>query len=416
MRIPSFTQFRRQIESLNRQSESIMNIRTRINSGKKLINSSDDPILAQSINRSKDYLDLLNSYKNNLNMAQTRISLQDSTMTACSSELVRASELIKSAQNDTLSDADRRSIATELQGIMKNMANLANTRDGSREYIFSGTSVNTLPYSMVGSSYQYGGSLDSSSVNIGQSASIIYGESGQRIFGDIKTGNGVFTISQGSTPNTGTAEAAVGYVTSNASYVPDTYTMSFVTNSAGQLAYQIVGAASGQVIPVPPQTSPADAPQYVAGQTVTFNGVNFVMNGNPALTDQFVIAPSTKQNALETINQVVAELNKSIVTPADRAAFHQAMGELSESVKGISKHITNVQSEIGYRGKEVEDLTLANATEIKDQTLALGNFENADTYQLISDLAAEGTALEMNQKLYAKIQEFFTQLLQTTFQ
>jgi len=132
MRIPSFTQFRRQIESLNRQSESIMNIRTRINSGKKLINSSDDPILAQSINRSKDYLDLLNSYKNNLNMAQTRISLQDSTMTACSSELVRASELIKSAQNDTLSDADRRSIATELQGIMKNMANLANTRDGSR--------------------------------------------------------------------------------------------------------------------------------------------------------------------------------------------------------------------------------------------------------------------------------------------
>jgi flagellar hook-associated protein 3 FlgL len=415
MRVPSYTQYKHQTDLLTSQYEKINTIQEKINSGKKLINSSDDPVLAQSIKTTKDYINLLDSFKKNMTMARTRTTQIESSITGSLNEVNRAAELIKTAQNDTLSDNDRLNISKELEGIARNISNYANSRDGNGDYIFSGTKSNSHTFVAIGSNYQYGGSQETSAIMIDNSTSIIYGESGQKIYGDIKLGNGVFMISQGPVPNTGTAETSVGNVSSQSAYVEDTYTISFVTNGSGKLAYQVTGASSGQVIPVPPQTSPGDAPEYKDGDAISFNGINFVMRGKPVIGDQFIVEPSKKQNALDTINQVAELLRKPITTDSERAAFHQKLGELSSSVQAVSKHLTQVLSEVGYRSKELEVHETNHANEMKDQQIILSKYESADEYELISELTQRMTALQLTQQTYVKIQGFFDDLLKSSF-
>ncbi len=87
-------------------------------------------------------------------------------------------------------------------------------------------------------------------------------------------------------------------MTDKSAYVADNYTLTFVTNGAGKLAYQIVGASSGQVIPAPPATIPTDAPEYVIGEDISFNGLSINIKGTPQVGDTFQIAPSQKAKYL----------------------------------------------------------------------------------------------------------------------
>lgn len=408
MRIPSHTQFKNQVDLLNTKSNDLSNTQSRIDSGKNLINSSDNPVLAQSIKSAKDYISLLKSYDKNVLQAQNRTNLAEFSINGCLNEISRAAELIKSAQTDTLNNSDRQHIATELQGILKNIASLANTFDASTGvYIFSGNSTSVVPFSIVGNSYQYMGSTEATYISTSLDTDVIYNESGQNVFGNIKLGNGTFTITQGSTPNTGTAETSAGIVTDISAFVPDTYTLSFSSDGLGNTVYQVTGASTGQVIPV----APASDPIYTPGATISFNGISFQVQGTPNPGDQFVIAPSVNQNALETINQVISVLNQPYYNDVQKASFHQQIGQLSASLGQISTQLTNYLSEIGYRSKQLDTQQTFNTTFLDDQQAILDKYESSDLVDLISEMEKIKTSLLLSQKVYMTLQEYFQQLL-----
>ena len=65
-----------------------------------------------------------------------------------------------------------------------------------------------------------------------------------------------------------------------------------MSNSASELAYTVVGATTGQIIPALPGAVPADAPAYVDGSTISFSGVEIAINGTPQVGDDFQVVPS----------------------------------------------------------------------------------------------------------------------------
>src|SRR3546814_950223 len=71
----------------------------------------------------------------------TQISLADSAAESMSNQLVRARELAIIAANGTMTATDRQNISTELAQIIEQVLALANTRDSSGNYIFSGAQV-----------------------------------------------------------------------------------------------------------------------------------------------------------------------------------------------------------------------------------------------------------------------------------
>lgn len=411
MRISTMMEYKSQLASINKQTSDLNNINERINTSKKLINSSDNPILAQRIKSTEDYINQINAFEQNTTNAQNRFNLLESSVKQSLDVVGRVRELIRSAQSDTASPTDRQNMVKELSGLLKNLRGFANTKDPSGDYIFSGTSTNTPSFTYVNGVYEYTGSQTTTSINVSETINQTYNESGQTVFGDIRQGNGIYTITQSGTPNTGTAETSTGEVTSQTDYVQDTYTLSFVTNGNGDLAYQVTGASSGQVIPVPPATTPTDAIAYQSGDAITFNGISFTVTGAPDVGDSFVIAPSTSQNALETINQVVSVIGSSINNNVEKAAYHQQLSQLSASVDQIDSHLTNYLSEIGYRSATVDTQITANKNIIIDQTKILSNLSDADLTKLVPEMKQKMLGLEITSQSYTKLSELFSELM-----
>jgi flagellar hook-associated protein 3 FlgL len=404
MRVPTVTQFRDQIELLSQQYEDIATLQAQADSGQKLQNSSDDPVLALQIKSVSDYITSLQAYSSNSILAQNRSKLFETSTQTVVDVMSKVTELTKAAQNDTLSDADRQDIAAQLQGCLNQLAAAANSQDGNGNYIYSGYNTGSPAYTEQNGSYQYFGTMDAITINIGPNVSTPYSESGYNVFGNIPTGNGYFTVSAAST-NTGNASTSAGNIVNTSSYVPDTYTVSFVTNSAGQLAYQVTGASSGQVMPPPPATSPADAPAYVPASDVNFNGVNLNFTGAPKAGDSFQVAPSQPQNVFNSLQGLINNLQTPIVTDTDRAQFHQAITESSESLSQAATHFIGYLSTIGTREVTIDTQSNSNEKIITNQKVILGKLADADSAEVISSLTEELSSLQTTQQIYLKIQQ-----------
>ena len=302
-------------------------------------------------------------------------------------------------------------MARELKGLLNTLESQANVRDSNGDYIFSGTSTTTQPFTLKDGVYQYTGSHDSSVINISKSTTTVYNENGQYVFGDMMQGNGSVVVSQGSPPNVGTAETSVPTIVDQSEITDETFTITFVTNSAGETGYQVVGSTSGQIIPLPPLTTPADAPKYNPHEPITFNGIAMTIDGDPAIGDSFVASPSKKENILETLRQTINLLNKPITNNTDKAAFHQQIGELSESVDTAASYLTHYLSELGYREKEIDNQEAVSQNQILGQKIILDKFESADMAELIPNLQAATLSMELTQKTHSKLQEFFQDLM-----
>lgn len=411
MRVPTIIQFDNQIASLSKQSEAINKLQAQLNTGKKLNHSSDDPVLARNIRSTEDYIERLNTYTNNTTLAQNRAKIVEGGIQGSLEVVNRIKVLIHAAQSDTTNETDRANIAKELQGLMNSLSGFANTKDSQGNYVFSGTSTDTTPFSKVNGAYEYMGSHEVTTIDVSTTVNLLYTDSGQRVFGDIRKGNGYFTIEQGSTPNTGTADTSVGLINSQTNYVEDTYTLSFVTNSNGDLAYQVVGAASGQVVPTPPATTPADAPIFQAGESISFNGISMTVNGQPNVGDSFIIAPSQNQNALESLNQLIGVVGMDINNPVDRASYHQKLSQLSAGFDQVSAHLTDYLSDVGYRATTIDSQATANEALVNNQKIVLNSLSDVDVTKAMPELSQHYLLLQLTTQSYTQLRDLFTEML-----
>jgi flagellar hook-associated protein 3 FlgL len=103
--------------------------------GKQVINPSDAPDQAATIQRLKSIMARQTSYQSTLNSVQTRLQEEDSTLQSVNDLLIRAKEVAVQAANDTLSPTNRKALGVELQGLRDQILSLANSKDSSGNYI-----------------------------------------------------------------------------------------------------------------------------------------------------------------------------------------------------------------------------------------------------------------------------------------
>ncbi|MFI4918044.1 MAG: flagellar hook-associated protein FlgL [Legionellales bacterium] len=415
MRLPTISQFKTQLTQMSQQYNQVSTLQIQVATGKKLQQASDDPMLASQITSVEDYIARLDSYTTNTTLAQNRLSLLHTTLQEQVDLTIKAQELLLRSQNGTLNDKDRAGIAIELSGVLDQMLRLANTQDGNSDYLFSG-SASTQPYVQNGNCFQYQGSYDGNSILISDQNQVQYSDSGYAVFGNIKSGNGTFSVAADASMNTGTGILQPITLLDAGSIINDDYILTMVTNSAGQLAYEIVGSSSGQVIPVPPLAAPTDAPAYTAGSSITFNGISTQLDGAPAVGDTFAIRQSRPQNVFQTLQQVIDALNTPIASSAkNQADVSQILLEKSSTLSGSLNHLVDQLAGVGTRAKAVENQIKLNKDMSLNQQVILGSLADVDMAQSISDLTQQLTALSMSQQSYTKIQEIFSQLMRDQF-
>ncbi len=151
--------------------------------GKQIINASDAPNQAATIQRLKSVLNKQDSYQSSLNTIKARLEGEDTTLKSVSDLLVRAKEIAVQGANDTLSAADRKSLATEMQALRDQLLSLANTKDSNGNYLFSGSRVKQPAFvETANGSPVYMGDQTRMNVRVGDQRSIPINRTGTDAF------------------------------------------------------------------------------------------------------------------------------------------------------------------------------------------------------------------------------------------
>lgn len=165
---------------------------TQIATGKKLTAPSQDVVaynrLSDIARRDADDT----AYGANLTLAQSLLRQADTTLGAVTTQIQRAQELTIQAANGTLSDANRKTVATQLAAIRDDLVGLANTRDARGQPLFGAATGDTAVTQAADGSVGFTGTGTPAAIPVADGIAVSATDSAARVFG----GNGttVFAV------------------------------------------------------------------------------------------------------------------------------------------------------------------------------------------------------------------------------
>ncbi|MCL5272766.1 MAG: flagellar hook-associated protein FlgL, partial [Gammaproteobacteria bacterium] len=339
----------------------------------------------------------------NRQAVESALSLEEGILSDTINSLHRLREIQIQAGNGSLSEEDRKTLAVEATSILSQLQDYANTKDSNSNYMFSGGQSTVRPITLNSSGqYVYNGDSTQRFQAVTHSLQVATNDTGDNVFMRIPNGNGIFTVNQSATPNTGTGVVSTGSVINASAYVPDNYTMSFALNSQGNMVVMVSGAASGDV--VPPTGLPDDAPLYKDGDAVNFNGMELTVTGTPAAGDSFVVNPAKNESMFSTVQRMIANLNKPYKTAVEKAATETENNQLLSQLDKSFNHLSNIQADLGARLNQLTSAENANQNLLDTSASALKLLREVDPYQVASELTLQIYNLQIAQQSYVQIQ------------
>jgi len=172
-------------------------LQTQISTTKKYDAPSDNVVAYQQLATIKQATASGSAYAANVGLAQSLLQQSDSTLTSVESDLQKASELVTQANTDTLTDAQRKTISTQLKSVLGDLVSLANTKDARGQPLYGAATGDSAVTQSADGSVSFTGVGTPAAIPIGDGASIQASDSAERVFGGIQTASGksdVFAI------------------------------------------------------------------------------------------------------------------------------------------------------------------------------------------------------------------------------
>lgn len=187
MRVTTLMMYQQNMRGITDSQSTWMKYGEQMSTGLRVNRPSDDPIAAsQAVVLSQAQAQTA-QFASARSFATQRISQEENTLSQVTTAIQSAQEKIVYAGNGTLSDDDRASLATDLQGIRDQLLNLANSQDGNGRYMFAGYSTDTAPFAADGT---YNGGTTNVEQQVDSSRTMVIGHTGDKIFNSI-TSNAV---------------------------------------------------------------------------------------------------------------------------------------------------------------------------------------------------------------------------------
>ncbi|MCT6590220.1 flagellar hook-associated protein FlgL [Pantoea dispersa] len=183
MRLSTNMIFDQQVRGVTDAQSSWLKAGEQLSTGRRVTNPSDDPIaasravvLSQTQARDSQFA-LARSFANQ------GLSLEESTLSDVTTAIQSAQSTLISAGNGSLSDDDRASYATQLEGIRSQLLNLANSKDGNGRYLFAGYESDKPPFTEDASGkIIYSGGSDAITQKVDSERTMTVGHTGNSIF------------------------------------------------------------------------------------------------------------------------------------------------------------------------------------------------------------------------------------------
>ena len=183
MKISTQLMFQRGSSQMSTVQSKLTQTQAQLAQGKQVINASDAPDQAATIQRLKSILNRQDSYQSSLNTVKNRLQGEESTLQSVSDLLVRAKEVAVQGANDTLNPGDRKGLATEMKALRDQMLSLANTKDSNDNFLFAGSRVKQQAFAENSSGVPvYRGDQTRMNVRVGEQRSIPMNRTGTDAF------------------------------------------------------------------------------------------------------------------------------------------------------------------------------------------------------------------------------------------
>ena len=182
MRISTAQYFETSAAKYQNNFSSIVKTQEQITSGVRIQSAGDDPVGAAKLLMLQQQKDLLGQYSTNMGSIKNSLTNQESVLDSVNTALQRARELALQAGNGGISDADRKSIASEIGEIEEQVLGLLNSKDSSGNYMFAGSKTSTPPYVRNNDgTYSYQGDDTQLSLQVSDTLSMATNDTGKSI-------------------------------------------------------------------------------------------------------------------------------------------------------------------------------------------------------------------------------------------
>jgi flagellar hook-associated protein 3 FlgL len=135
-------------DSITKMSDSLAklyDLQKKASTGKKYLNASDDPSNAANVFTLKSTLQISQVYETTAQNSNDWMEASDFAMQHASDLAQKAISATMKGLSDTLGPESRKAIAAEIDGLLKEAIDVANTKHLDR-YIFSGFTTNVKPF------------------------------------------------------------------------------------------------------------------------------------------------------------------------------------------------------------------------------------------------------------------------------
>ena len=365
------------LAALDQLESNISTTQNQISSGLSFTTASQNPVAAGLVTNYNQALAQSQQYDTNSNSAQSSLHTEDTALTQVQNALQSLRDLALEANNATETSQDRSAIAAQATQIQSSLLSLANTQDGSGNYIFGGYSTQAQPFSLSATGAKYSGDQGQRQVQIAAGQTLVVGDNGDLVFNQIKTGNGTFNAAPAA-GNTGSGVVGATTVSNPAAYAGGAYSINFTTPTTYQVLQGATVVTSGA---------------YTTGQTISFSGLQVTLTGAPAAGDSFGVTPSVNQSVFTTVQNLVTALQQSTNSPSGQTHLNNSINSAINNIDRALNQSENVQAGVGARLNSITTQQSVAASQQVQLKQSISTLQSLDYATAITSLDSQNTTL-----------------------
>ncbi len=387
-RVSSFHNYQSVQNDLRRQEVKIAHNQAQLASGKKLLNSGDDPLATHYIQGIGQQSEQLRQYMDAIVLTKNRLEQHD-VLVANSEEYVdQAKRTIMEMINGSHTGQDRMAKIQEMDAIFSNMLNLVNSQDESGNYIFAGTKPKNQPFFRDNEgNVTYAGDDYQRKMKISNQIEMPLNDPGSKLFmevsnpfGDYKPG---YELQSGS-------ELLLQQATNSDASDESSYKITFVDMGTGKFGYQLDKDGSSVL-----------AEEFDPQKGIAYEGLSIQIKGQITAGDAITLQPRQTISIFDSFKQVI-DLGSAPVSDASATAeLHRLTKEFDEAFIHLGKARTDVGTRLNTLDVQSDlhqdfELTLAKSKSA---------FEDLDYSQAVIEFNENSLALQASQKAFGKTKD-----------
>ncbi|WP_445773057.1 flagellar hook-associated protein FlgL [Shewanella sp.] len=391
MRISTGQMFQQSTNSILEKQSATNSIMEQISSGKRVETAGDDPVAAIAIDNLKQKNTLVDQYEKNIDYATNRLGLAESKIGSAESLISSMREQLVRGANGSLSSVERQMVADEMRASLDELLSIANSKDESGNYIFSGNKTNSLPFAFNSSDeIVYSGDSGIRRSVVASGIAMQTNVAGDTAFMNAVNPLGDYGVNYLSSQQ-GDFTVSSAKITNQALHTSDIYTFNFIDNGSG-VDLQVQNSSGATISTVS---------NFDATNAVTFNGIEVQLAGTPSGGDSFTLEPLENVSIFDSFSKALALLESPDST--NSAQGKSQLAQLLNEIDSGQNQVSTARGIAGNNLKGLENIASNHSEEKIINSSALSMLEDLDYAEAITEFEKQQLALNAVSSVFSKV-------------